>query len=201
LDEYLLGMLAEDEAAAFAAHLGACPECREEAALQRRIDGLLAEASATLEAIPASLSLGATAGLPSSVWGTAGQARSGTRHRIGRANRGPRRWVRWAGILAVAAGLLLAVGLWAIRLASPVPEEERPMAQAPVAPPPVAPVPSPPSAMEPPRAEPPAAPPTRVAMADPSSAIVVPRESHNPNVAVFFVYPTVKADRGEPSPN
>ena len=52
LDEYLCGWLSPDEAAAFEAHLAGCPACRDEAAVQRHIDGLLAEGSAQVEPVP-----------------------------------------------------------------------------------------------------------------------------------------------------
>ena len=50
LDEYLCGWLSPDEAADFEAHLAVCPACQDEAAVQRQIDRLLAEATAQIEA-------------------------------------------------------------------------------------------------------------------------------------------------------
>jgi hypothetical protein len=43
----------------------------------------------------------------------------------------------------------------------------------------------------------------RVTLVDPSLAILVPIESHSPNVTLVRIYPTTRAERqdpGEPSP-
>ena len=55
LDDFLLGCLTADEAAAFERHLEVCPECRRQQAVQNRIDGLLAETAECLEEPPKGL--------------------------------------------------------------------------------------------------------------------------------------------------
>ena len=94
-----------------------------------------------------------------------------------------RRVFAWAGAMSTAAAILLAVGLWATqnnfvpqRGGSPnglrstvVDDHGWPTA--------------PPAAV------------ARVTMIDPSSAIVVPMESHSPNVTVVCIYPTIRTNR------
>ena len=176
LDEYLCGWLSPDEAAGFEAHLAACPTCREEATLQRQIDRLLAEETAQIEPVPVAL--------------------AGRIERAVRAAR-RRRLVGWAGAVTTAAGIVLAVGLWAAQNLFFPRDDGRPMAHTPAVPT-DAPEPSAPFA----RSEPPSAAPVRVTLVDPSSAILVPIESHSPNVTLVCVYPTTKVDReGDSEPS
>jgi anti-sigma-K factor RskA len=88
LDDYLLGWLPADEAAAFERHLANCPACRREQALQRAIDARLAKTHETFDAIPS---------------GLIERTRQGTR-----ALRRRSIW-RWTAGLAAAAAVVLAV--------------------------------------------------------------------------------------------
>jgi len=168
LDEYLCGWLPPDEAARFEAHLADCAACRDESALQRRIDRLLADGNASIAPVPAGL-------------------KSRVDHAIRAAHR--RRTVRWAIGVTAAAGAVLSLGLWMRENLSLVRRERRETAQNSSAtengPVPVV----PPVASEPPAAA------ARVTMVDPTSAIVMPVESHRPNVTVVYVFPTIRTDR------
>jgi hypothetical protein len=55
LDDFLLGWLSPDEAAAFERHLAECPLCRRQCAQQKSIDGLLAEIGQSPDEVPAGL--------------------------------------------------------------------------------------------------------------------------------------------------
>jgi anti-sigma factor RsiW len=176
LDEYLCGWLAPEEAAAFEAHLAACPTCREEAALQRRIDRLTKEA-AEIEPIPVAV---------------AGRVERALR----RARR--RRRVAWLGAATTAAALAIAVGIWesqTVRFARNgrrLPADTPSIATA---------VPEPFKTSV--AAEPRPAIVARVTATDPSAAIVVPVESHRPNITLVCIYPTIKiaaADDSKSSP-
>jgi anti-sigma factor RsiW len=167
LDEYLCGWLMPDEAARFEAHLADCAACRDECSLQRRIDRLLADRNASIAPVPAGL-------------------KSRVDRRIRAAHR--RRMLGWTVAVTVAAGAVLALGLWMRENLSLVRRERRETAQSSSAtengPVPVV----PPVASEPPVAA------VRVTMVDPSSAIVMPVESHRPNVTVVYVFPTIRTD-------
>jgi anti-sigma factor RsiW len=190
LDEYLCGGLPSGEAADFEAHLAACPACREQSAVQRQIDRLLAEGTAGIEPVPISLP---------------GRIERGVRA----ARR--RRLLAWAGAAAAAAGIMFVLGLWGVQnvflprgVADPVaqrPADDRalsktfaqmrkapPLQGAGVGP---APVPSP----APP--QPQAAARVSVTLVDSSSAILVPVETQSPNVTLVCIYPTVKVHQEE----
>jgi anti-sigma factor RsiW len=168
IDEYLCGWLPPDEAVSFEAHLADCASCRDECAVQRRIDRLLAGAYVSIAPVPTSLR--------------------------GRVDRGiqaarRRRMAGWAVAITAAAGVLLVFGLWVRENSSVLPREARETAQSasvtehsanPVVP-----------KVE---AKPPVA-PALVTVVDLSSAIVMPVESHHPNVTVVYVFPTIPADR------
>jgi len=175
LDDYLAGWLSADEAASFEAHLADCPACRAEVAHGQRIDRLLAQGSGHLEPVP-----------PSLVDRIEGRIRSLRR----------RRTVRWALGASAAAAVVLAVGVWHI------PQDEgaalgpeRPPGRGSVA---ETPVESEPGGHE---VAPPAQPPSdneprvRVSLADPSEAILVRKETSNPNVSIVWIYPTVRPGR------
>ncbi len=165
LDEYLCGWLSPDEAADFEAHLAACPICREQSALQRQIDRLTEE-TAEIEPVPVALA-----------------------GRIERAIRGARRrrFVGWVGLATTTAGIVLAVGLWKGQTLFVPRNDGRPLSQEAA----IATAASEPSG-SPPRLEPSPATPARVTAVDPSAAIVVPIESHSPNVTLVCIYPTTK---------
>ncbi|MGO9114592.1 MAG: anti-sigma factor family protein [Thermoguttaceae bacterium] len=168
LDEYLCGWLLPDEAAHFEAHLADCAACRDECALQRRIDRLLADGNASIAPVPVSL-----------------------RGRVDRGIRTARRrrMAGWAIAITAAAGAVLALGLWVRENLSFLPRERRETAQS---------LPAtengPVSVVPPVGSEPPAN-AVHVTMVDPLSAIVMPVESHRPNVTVVYVFPTIRVDR------
>jgi len=177
LDEYLCGWLSPDEAADFEAHLASCPACREESTVQRHIDRLLAEGAAPIEPVPVLL--------PSRIERGVRAARR-------------RRQLGWACTLTAAAGIVLALGLWGTPTLFSTRGNDRQTVKNPAAPV---------------HATEPLAPPTlpepqsvaaaRVTLVDSSSAILVPIESHSPNVTVVCVYPTMKIEREDakqPSP-
>ena len=92
LDRYLAGKLSSDDAAGFEAHLAGCPACRQTIDHQRHIDRLLLQAAGQLEPAP-----------PSLIDRIDKEIRA--QHR--------RRAVRWAwGLSAVAAAVVLGMGLW-----------------------------------------------------------------------------------------
>jgi anti-sigma factor RsiW len=175
LDEYLCGWLAPDEAAEFEGHLAGCSACREQSAVQRRIDRLLAEGATGIEPIPAALA-----------------------DRIERGVRAARRRRRvgWVCALTAAAGIVLALGFWGAPRLSFLRHDARPVVAAPVA------ADDSPGQPAPPFAKPQAAAMARVTLVDSSSAILVPVESHSPNVTVVRIYPTVRiaGDGAKPSP-
>jgi len=103
-----------------------------------------------------------------------------------------RRQFGWACSLTAAAGIVLALGLWGAPAVFFPRDDGRPMAQRPT---------DPVHAAEPFVPQPVAA--ARVTLVDSSSAILVPIESHSPNVTVVCVYPTMKIEREDakrPSP-
>jgi len=168
LDEYLCGWLPPDEAARFEAHLAGCAVCREESALQRQIDRLLADGNAAVAPVPVSL-----------------------KSRVDRGIRAARRrrMVRWAFAVTAAAGAVLAFGLWMRENPSIVPRVVRETAQSSSAR-----ENGPVSVVPPVSSEPPVT-AVHVTMVDPSSAIVMPAESHFPNVTIVYVFPTIRVDR------
>jgi hypothetical protein len=164
LDGYLAGWLSEDERARFEAHLSGCPECGLGLQQQRRVDRLLARASA--EPIP-----------PGLVDRIDGRIRSWRRRRLRQSVLG----------LSTAAAALLAIGLWLAQ-----PEQSVPPRPAAIAEKPAEPEPGPqqtnppaPSASDP-------EPPSRVSLANASDGIVVPVTTSHPNVSMVWIYPTVR---------
>jgi anti-sigma factor RsiW len=165
LDEYLGGWLPPEGIAHFEAHLASCKACREECALQRRLDRLLAGENARLARVPAGLA-------------------SRIDHRILAARR--RRIFEWTVVVTAAAGILLAFGLWIRERLSIVRHEEREIAQRSLVEP-ERPVPvDSPLAAKPPVSD------VRVTMVDSTSAIVMPVESHRPNVTIVRIFPTIR---------
>ena len=181
LDEYLLGWLSEEQAAAFEGHLAACPECRKQRELQGRIDQALQSARKGPQPVPPLLV-----------------------HRIERRLRAARirRAAGMACALAALALLMLLPGRLPLPSAAPALQPETdPVAQA-----------------EPPpagwhwlaawhwpagwhwrlasaadkRVQDARATPARVALVDPSSAILMTMPSKNPQITIAWVYPTVK---------
>ena len=166
LDDYLLGGLPDDEAAAFEAHLADCPACREELQQQRRIDRLLAQGTGQLEPVPASLI-------------------DRIEEQYHRSHR--RRVARWAWGLSAAAVAASVLAVWLVMGAFGTGNQPQPMVQE---------NPEPacdaeqvaPARVETPRP----ASVARVTFDDPSKAILVPLESGKPNISIVWVYPTVK---------
>ena len=189
LDEYLCGWLSPQQAADFEAHLAACPACREQSTLQRQLDRLLAEGTAAIEPVPVVLVRRIERGV-----------RAARRRRL----------LSWAG--AAAAGILLALGLWVAQNIFILRDDgrqiaERPevsdavskeFAQLPKAPPLQSGGVGSAPLVTPVGSEPPAT-RVRVTLVDPSSAILVPVESHSLDVTVVCVYPTIKMDREDDS--
>ena len=171
IEDYLGRWLGEAERERFEAHLAGCPDCRRERERQRRIDLLLAQGARHPEPVPASL-----------VDRIERQVRSSAR----------RRRMQWAGGLAAAAMVLLAVG---ISIATRPPgnrPELRPIVQQPGQPAvekaPVDPVPEKTRENRP---------EVRVVLSNPSDAILVRSETVSPNVSMVWVYPTVKPTPAE----
>jgi hypothetical protein len=100
-----------------------------------------------------------------------------------------RRRVGWAIAIAAAAGVAFVLGLWVRENQSVVHGEGRETAQGSPA------TENGPVSVVPPVGSEPPVTVVRVTMADPSSAIVMPVESHHPNVTVVYVFPTIRADR------
>ncbi len=190
LDDYLLGWLSPEGAAAFERHLAGCPACRGEQEIQRSIDRALAGPDVSLDPVPVSL-----------VERIRDQVRGRERRRAIRRN--------W--LMAVAATLLLAlaVGGWTARrlgqsggehAAAPGPGRQSPDS--------VAGSPGDPSAGNVPLSAIPYPSPSRrvaasrrVVLADPSAGIVVPVETKDPKITMVWIYPTFKpaAEAGAPS--
>jgi anti-sigma factor RsiW len=166
LDEYLCGWLSPEEAASFEAHLADCTACREDCALQRRIDRSLADGNVWITPVPVGL-------------------RSRVDCKIRTARR--RRMLGWASVIAATAGVSLALGIWATAPHSFMPRDGRETAQH------LSGEGNGPAAILP-RSEPPV-PAAQVSMVDPSSAIVMPVESHRPNVTLVRVYQTFQVSR------
>ncbi len=167
LDDYMLGWLSPDEAAAFESHLADCPACRHELALQQAIDGLLAESGGPMDAIPSGLV-------------------ERTRYRVRTDRR--RKVVRWAFSLAAAAALLIlaVIGRFAFWSPSRPGDKDIAVSQNAAGAPGNAASNSPVSALENPKAS------TRVALADPSSGIVLECKTRDPRINIVWIYPTVK---------
>ncbi|MGA2061159.1 MAG: zf-HC2 domain-containing protein [Thermoguttaceae bacterium] len=167
LDDYMLGWLSPDEAAEFERHLTDCPACRRELDLQQSIDGLLAGCRGPLDAIPSGLV-------------------EQTRYRV-RAER-RRKVVRWAfGLTVAAAVVILAVmGRFAFWPISGQGDKDVAVSQNAAGAQDNAALNSPVSALENPKAS------TRVALADPSSGIVIECKTHDPRINIVWIYPTVK---------
>ena len=195
LDDYLLGWLSPEGAAAFERHLAGCPSCRREHELQRSIDRALAGPDVSLDPIPASL-----------VERIRGQVRA----------RGRRRAIRRNWLAAAAATLLIAVaaGGWTVNrlrqnggehAAAPGPTQESPesVAGSPGDPSAGSVPPDKPALVNPDPDGPPSGDPAliptrqvaasaRVVLADPSAGIVVPVETKDPKITMVWIYPTFK---------
>ena len=167
LDDYELGWLSPDVAAEFERHLTDCPACRREIDLQKSIDSLLAGSGGAMDAIP-----------PGLVERSLHQVRAERRHKV----------ARWAfGLTAAAAVLILAViGRFAFWSRSGPGNKEVAVSQNAAGAPGNAASKSPVSALENPKAS------TRVALADPSSGIVLECKTHDPRINIVWIYPTVK---------
>jgi anti-sigma factor RsiW len=167
LDDYTLGWLSPDEAAEFERHLTDCQACHLELDLQQSIDGLLAGCSGPMDAIPSGLI-------------------ERTRYRI-RAKR-RRKVARWAfGLTAATAVLILAViGRFAFWAHSEAGNRDVAVSQNAAVTPGNAASNSPISALINPKAS------TRVALADPSSGIVLECRTSDPRINLVWIYPTVK---------
>ena len=171
LDRYLDGELSREENTAFQIHLDQCATCRASLDRQRTVDRLLA-ASAPLEPTPGHLAARVDAAI-----------RAASR----------RRAAAW-GTAAVAAASVLLLGIvWTARtLPSDTPNEGIPVADRstsnPAAPADLV------SADPLSESQPPAHVTVRV-----NGSIVAPMPSSNPNITIFWVYPTVRAtaDRGD----
>jgi anti-sigma factor RsiW len=172
LDDYMLGWLTPAEADAFESHLPDCADCHRQHALQQSIDALLAETAGSLDAIPSDLVENA-------------------RHRVRLARR--RKAVAWATGIAAAAAILISAfvarsGSW--RSARSVDRDvatlQHPDAPASA----ISNLPS--GKSEKLQAS------SRVAMADPSSAIVVECKTSDPRIKLVWVYPTVKRKAATP---
>jgi len=185
LDDYLLGWLSPDEAAAFERHLAGCPACGREREVQRSIENLLGSGEAFSEPLPLGLI---------------------DRIRDGLQADQPRPSGRRAWVLAVAASVLvlalaggLTLGRWSPRgqQQAAVPSQpQQGVASAPDNLSPREPLPeeSTPNraALAVPAAARPHPGPARVALADPSAGIVVPVATKNPNITMVWIYPTIK---------
>jgi anti-sigma factor RsiW len=167
IDDYMLGWLSPDEAEAFERHLIDCPACRRDLAFQQSIDGLLAGSGGPLDAIPSGLI-------------------ERTRYRV-RAER-RRKVVRWAfGLIVAAAVLILAViGRFAFWPPGGAGNRDVAISHNAAGAPGNAASNSPISALENPKAS------TRVALADPSSGIVLECKTRDPRINIVWIYPTVK---------
>ena len=175
LDEYLCGWLTSEAAAEFEAHLSDCPACQEECSLQRRIDRLLGEGFAIVNPVPASVAGRIERGI-----------RTARRRRIG-----------WSiAVTAAAAGIVAALGIWANSNGLMPTAIDQQVAESPND--------NPLGLLLKASTQPQAAAgSTRVTLVDPSSAILVPIESHSPNVTIVRIYPTTKVaadDARNPSP-
>jgi anti-sigma factor RsiW len=175
LDDYMLGWLSPDEAAEFERHLTDCPACRRQQALQQSIDGLLAESGGSLDVIPSELV-------------------ERTRHRVKAARR--RKALRWTFGLVAAATVLMAAVIGRFALWSPSRPGDRDVAvsQNAAAAQGNTSSNSPLGATENPKES------TRVALADPSSGIVLECKTRDPRINIVWIYPTVKSATmpGEP---
>jgi|GEM_PF-2200614 len=195
LDDYLLGWLSPEEAAAFERHLAGCPACRREHGLQRSIDQALARQDTLLDPIPGGL-----------VERIRRQVQAGDRRRATGRN--------WLAAIAATLLIAVAVGGWRVNrlrpnggehAAAPGQTQESPesLAGSPADPsagsvPAGKPTLVSPDAGGPPSGEP-ASTPTkravasaRVVLADPSQGIVVPVETNDPKVTMVWIYPTFK---------
>jgi len=169
LDEYLCGWLSAGEAADFEAHLAGCTACQEECTVQRRIDGLLAERATQVEPVPAVVASRIERGIRT----------ARRRQRVG-----------WACAVTAAAAVVLAVGLWRAPVLFSIRGDDRPIVENPIIP-----VHATEPSTPPAYAETQSVAAARVTLLDSSSAILVPVESHSPNVTVVCVYPTLKVAR------
>jgi anti-sigma factor RsiW len=167
LDDYILGWLSPDEAAAFERHLSDCITCHREHALQQSIDGLLSGTGGLLDAIPDGLI-------------------DRTRCRVQTA-RG-RRAMRWVFSLTVAAAVLLLVifGRFAVWPSNRTGDRNVAVSQNAATPPASTPANSTPDRFENLKAS------SRVVLADPSSGIVVDCKTRDPRINIVWIYPTVK---------
>ncbi|MGD0517713.1 MAG: zf-HC2 domain-containing protein [Thermoguttaceae bacterium] len=169
LDDYMLGWLSPDEAAEFERHLTDCPACRRQQALQQSIDGLLAGSGGSLDAIPSGLV-------------------ERTRHQVKTARR--RKALQRTFGLVAAATVLIAAVIGRFTIWSPNRPGDRDVAvsQNAAAAQGNTSSNSPLSATENPKES------TRVALADPSSGIVLECKTRDPRINIVWIYPTVHPD-------
>lgn len=151
LDGYMLGWLSPDETTVFERHLADCPECRRQQALQQSIDRILTGAEQSVDAIPQ--------GLVDRAW-----------QRVRTTER--RKTLRRAVIFAAAAALLISViiGKFPFWTSSHLPARDIAASQNTAATPGIAALNLPAGKSGNLKAS------ARVAMADPSSGIVVERK-------------------------
>jgi anti-sigma factor RsiW len=169
LDDYMLDWLSPDETAAFERHLEDCPDCRREYALQKSIDGLLFELVGSPDAIPSGLI-------------------DRARNRVQRARR--KRAMRWAFGLVGAAAVLLAVvcGQFTILHSNRSGGQDGAVSQNGMGTSVNEASNSPVGRLENLKAS------TRVALADPSSGIVLECKTRDPRINIVWIYSTVKSD-------
>jgi hypothetical protein len=167
LDDYLLGWLSPDEAAAFERHLSDCPACCRERALQQSIDEMLTGTEGLPDAVPAGLL-------------------DRTRCYVQTARR--RRAMRWAWRLTATA-IILLLGIFGsfifhsgnagnrdvAGLHKPAGSPGNPTSISPLSEPEQLTVSS------------------RVRLADPESGIVLDCRTRDPKINIVWIYPSVKA--------
>jgi anti-sigma factor RsiW len=175
LDDYMLGWHSPDEAAEFERHLTDCPACHRQQALQQSIDGMLAGSGGSLDTIPSGLI-------------------ERTRHRVESARR--RKALRWTFGLVAAAAVLIAAVIGRFTFWSPSRPGDMDVAvsQNAAAAHGNTPSNSPLSTTENLKES------TRVALADPSSGIVLECKTRDPRINIVWIYPAVKSATmsGEP---
>jgi anti-sigma factor RsiW len=155
---YLEDGLSADERQAFALHLEQCPDCRRQLDQQRRIDHLLRQGAGDDVPVPPGLTVR-------------------VERRLRAARR--RRLAVWAGALAAAVLLAVGVSAWLMR---PVPTPE--------------PLPAPATV----KVEPPPAPPqvphrlvAEVTITPAQGLVAVPVPTRDPSVTILWVFPDRQA--------
>ena len=174
LDEYLLGWLPVEAAGRFEAHLVDCPDCRDECRRQRLVDRRLAAVGRHLQPVPGLLASRIERRIRAAAW---------------------RRRLR-IGTGSIAAALVLAGSLWLTvgdrgvnppgdALAQRKPESLPPREDR---------------VASPAECQPSVPPRVSVRCTDPSRAILIPVETESPNMALVWVYPTIKSARAADGP-